>query len=876
MLFQRHKRHVSMFLVFILLFSQFFVFPVGKASATDNDNYILKVLHTNDIHSKIDGLGKAAAYINSVRSNSLYSLYLDAGDIFSGNPVVDLQHGKPIVEILNKMNVDAMTIGNHEFDYGQTAFAANEELSNFPWLSANMEVVNSSIPIKQPEPFIKKSMGEFTVGILTLTQTPPATAPAGVVGIEFHPYNATVNKYKHLKEEVDVFIALTHIGYSDDRKLAQDFPGLFDVIIGAHSHTALSAPNKDTGTPIAQTGGNLTSVGNLTIEIDRITKDVVSVNGHLQPVAALTETDTEIQSLIDQYNAESEELLGVKIGFSNTGLSRSGNADVPLGNFWTDAMRDFTGADVALTNGGGLRADIKAGDITKRDIYTVEPFANEIMVIEMTGAALKDVIHYSYTRSNRNRIDLQTSGLHYTIKTNAAGGYLDADLFIEGQPINPTGTYKVAVGDYIGTGGSGYNFVGEVTAGLVGFMTDSMIQFAEKLTAEGKAIDYRTEGRIKVVVDTNAPMPGTVIGSTTNGLFSQNKDKADTGLGNLYTDAIRVKGNAQIGILNASSVNGEIPAGNITDKQIESLDQFGNEIVVVKAKGEEIEKVILSQSNHHKRVDLQVSGLKYKLVESGEATPKYSGIEMTLADGTAFDKNAVYTVAYNNYMHGTSFYGLGSDVVSENGKVWQSVVDYVKAQTSAIDYVEGQRITVETKTGPVPPPPVSSYLTVAQAIANNTGTGKTVRGYVVGHVVSTNSYNFEPEFKDDFNLLLADNPNERDVSKLLPVQIATAFRGEYGLKTNPKLIGELIEVTGSLEAYFTRPGLRTPTAFAKIAKPEPTTHELVIMGTTDIHAHIMPYDYMADAVDQKFGLAKVYTLVQQLRAKHNNTLLVDN
>ncbi|TMW72361.1 bifunctional metallophosphatase/5'-nucleotidase [Alteribacter natronophilus] len=496
MLHKSHRKVMSMMLVLGLLFSPFMI-PAGSGSAEEG-NFELNVLHTNDIHSSIDDLAKTAAYIDSVRDDSEYSLYLDAGDIFSGNPVVDLQEGEPLINILNEMSVDAMVIGNHEFDYGQEAFARNEDLANFPWLSANTEVIDEDIPIEQPDPYIIKDMGEFTVGILALTQAPPATAPAGIVGLEFHPYEETVEQYEYLKDEVDVLIGLNHIGFGADRQVAESFPGLFDVIVGGHTHTVLQEPNTETGTPIVQAGANNNYVGNLSIEIDRETQEVVGVEGFLQEVEELTEANSEIQKMIDDYNAEMDEILAEVIGYTNTGLDRDTRyeEDAPLGNFWTDAMREYVQADIALTNNGGIRASIEPGEITAGDIYTIEPFANEIMEIEMTGHAIKDVIEYSYNR--RDQLDLQTSGMHYTILTDEEGKLVDVDMYLGGEPMNLDDKYVLAIPDFLGTGGSGYNFEGNVIRPGAGFMTNAMIDFAETFTSQGEDIDYTSEGRITV------------------------------------------------------------------------------------------------------------------------------------------------------------------------------------------------------------------------------------------------------------------------------------------------------------------------------------------------------------------------------------------
>ncbi|EGL83079.1 5'-Nucleotidase domain-containing protein [Caldalkalibacillus thermarum TA2.A1] len=671
--------------------------------AEEQETYNLKILHTNDIHSAYQDFGKLAAYVQQERESEAYDevLYLDAGDIFSGDPVIDLQEGEPLIELFNVVGLDAMTIGNHEFDYGQEAFARNMANSHFPWLSANMRVVDPGIPIRQPEPYHIFDLGDLTVGVLGLTEAPPSTASAGVVGLEFDPYVETVESYAYLRDEVDILIALTHIGYGEDRRLAEavDF---FDVIIGGHSHTALQQPVVVNGTPIAQAGSNLNYIGNLILEIDRETKEVVRVEGYLQDVSQLTEIDETVQAMVDRYTEEMEELLGKVIGYTNTGLSREGRdrGDAPLGNFWTDAMRYAVGSDIALTNNGGIRDSIAPGEITVRDIYRVEPFQNEMMEYEMTGQAIKDVICFSYER--RNQIDLQTSGLAYTIITDPMGNLLDVELYMDGEPLDLDRTYRVAVNDYIGTGGSGYEFRGAVRQPSAGYLTNAMISYAEYLMATQGSIDYTSEGRIKIKVDDSAPVPGEEIGYTEYGLSDRNKTKMDASLGNLYADAVRAISQADIALLNNSSVTGEIPPGPITKEIIESLDRFGNEIVVVKAKGERIRDMILSQSNYHNGVDLQVSGLTYTLIE-GEGTPRFKDIKLSLADGSAFDPDAEYIVAYNDYMHSRSFYNVGSEVIGQYGKVWEAVVEYVKSVDGPIDYEEGLRITIKQEHEPVPP-----------------------------------------------------------------------------------------------------------------------------------------------------------------------------
>ncbi|MFC0559765.1 5'-nucleotidase C-terminal domain-containing protein [Halalkalibacter alkalisediminis] len=821
----KNNRFISMFLVFTLvLYSMLGSFvPVFAANSKEEDIVELKILHTNDIHARVNDFGKIAAYIQSEREAASHSMFLDAGDIFSGNPVVDLQYGKPIIDLLNDMGLQAMAIGNHDFDYGQVEMVQRMEESEFPWLSANTIVGDTLVDFPQPEPYKIFDVDGIKVGVFSVIQNPPATAPANTVGINFEDPIETAKRYEEeLKEEADILIALTHIGYSDDRALAEAVE-YFDLIIGGHSHTVLNQPAVVNGTPIVQTGGNALNVGNVTISYNQVAKQVESVTGFLQNVSNLTEVDEGIQAKVDGYNEEMEELLQEVIGYTETGLNRSGNGDTQLGNFWTDAIRYHTNSDIALTNNGGIRANIPAGDITKFDIYTIEPFANEIMKIEMTGAAVKEVIKYSYER--RSSIDLQTSGLTYKIITNNAGRYIDSELKVDGKLIEDDQMYIVAVGDYIGTGGSGYDFAGTVLEATSGYMTDAMIAYAKHLTAEGQAVNYQAGQRISFEVSNDAPIVGEPIGSTERGLSSANNRLGDSSLGNLYADSVRTITNANFGMLNSSSVTGSIAPGIITGGQIEFLDQFGNEVVVVKTKAERMKEILLTQAVYHNGNDLQVSGLHYELVKENG---KFVDVTITTPEGTPLDQNKEYTVAYNDYMHGAGFYNLGSDLVGDSyGKVWEAIVWYITNHEGPIDYEEGSRITIKDESNGEPYPPVDrDYLTVAEAISLNSGTA-TVQGYIVGTMTNNN-----PVYDGNFvatNLIIADSLEERDKAKILPVMLPTgSVRTGLNLVDNPDNYGKLVQVTGSLANYFSQPGLRDTKQFDFIEIEEPVIEPISI------------------------------------------------
>ncbi|QZA33572.1 5'-nucleotidase C-terminal domain-containing protein [Hydrogenibacillus sp. N12] len=514
--------------------------PADGSDAKDTS--ALHIIHTNDIHGNIHDFAKLAKVVEKTRDEHAFTLFIDVGDQFGGDPVTDLAKGKPMVELFNAMNLDAMVVGNHDFDYGPDIFQARRDEATSPWLAANVAVEDpTKTPITQPDPYViiqidraghrtlykpgapfERTPDVLTIGLLAITQNPPATAPKNVVGLRFDDYASTIEKYLFLRDQVDVFILTTHIGYPDDRVLAEAFPQI-DLIVGAHSHTTLTRPVFVHGVPIVQTGAHMDNVGHTWLELARdenghytVARDAEGkrrVMGELLPTRSLTEADPDIQAIVDRYAQAVEGALSVVIGKTEKGLSQSGKntGDVALGNFWTDAMRAYVrevahvdlAPTIAFMNAGGIRGDIPAGEITRRQIFEIEPFSNFISVIRMRGKDILEILKYSYTRDGRNSIDLQVSGMNYTIVTDALGNFKAVRATVNGEPLDENAVYDVLVPDYIGSGGSGYPFpaLGETLYTAVWLVRDALEWYAGKLTQERGSVEATREGRITVERD---------------------------------------------------------------------------------------------------------------------------------------------------------------------------------------------------------------------------------------------------------------------------------------------------------------------------------------------------------------------------------------
>lgn len=446
---------------------------------------------------------KAAAYVKAAKAGGSHVYFVDAGDDFSGNPVSDLNKGVPVIEVLNAMRTDLLAVGNHNFDHGPEATQARRTESKFPWLSANIAVADqAATPIQPFEPYkiFTTSLGQ-KIAFIGLTETPPSTGAKNIVGLQFSdPLAAAQQQINELRDQVSVIVLVSHNGLDFDERMAEAITGA-DLILGAHSHTYLSAPVVVNNIPIIQAGSDARYLSDLIVkQTNAVSVTGGAANGYFTvAVEKLAAEDPDVKAIVDDWNARMAPILDARIGYTPVALNRDDRyiMDVGIGNLITDAMRDYMNAQIALTNNGGIRASIPAGDITMRQIYTVLPFGNFIMKYNLTGDQIRQIIEYSWNRENRHQVDLQTSGLTHTIYTRPDGSIDRLDLKVNGQPIESTAIYSVAVADYIGTGGGGYPLPSMATPVDLSSDVDAIIvgDYVKKIGTLNYAA---TAGRIKV------------------------------------------------------------------------------------------------------------------------------------------------------------------------------------------------------------------------------------------------------------------------------------------------------------------------------------------------------------------------------------------
>lgn len=430
---------------FLLLFA-FTLFSVqyDAVGQKQSKSTEIIIMHTNDMHSKIDNFGKLAYLADSLRKMHKYVFLVSAGDNFTGNPIVDMypDKGYPMIDLMNMLKFDVTAIGNHEFDMGQELQNKRRVQANFPYISCNIDA--SQAIVKQPEPYVILKAGKIEIPFLGIIQLGenglPDSHPSRLEGIKFTDGIAKANDFMWLKEKYGMLIGLTHLGIEVDEPLAKAYPQ-FDVIIGGHSHTTMTEPMMVNDVMIVQTGSGLKNVGITTLQVTK--GKITDRKYELVPLAGIKGTKPEVQAVIDKYNCN-EELSRI-VAYAETAFAN----EEELGCMMTDAITYRMKIDFAFQNGGGIRIPtLPQGNIMLKDIFRLDPFGNQVVTFTMSYDEIKSLIINAYNREKS--IDLVPSGMTYTAIVNNEGLCTDVEMKdMAGNPIDPAKTYIVGVNSYI-------------------------------------------------------------------------------------------------------------------------------------------------------------------------------------------------------------------------------------------------------------------------------------------------------------------------------------------------------------------------------------------------------------------------------------------
>ncbi|TPW31094.1 multifunctional 2',3'-cyclic-nucleotide 2'-phosphodiesterase/5'-nucleotidase/3'-nucleotidase [Martelella alba] len=474
--------------------------------------YQLNILHTNDLHSRIEpitkydstcapeddaagecfgGVARLKTAIDQTRAglSGQNVLLLDAGDQFQGSLFYTQYKSGPVAEFMNAMGYDAMAIGNHEFDDGPEELLKLIDAVDFPIISGNTVPTDDSILKDKYKGYVIKDIGGEKVAIVSVLATDTGETSSPGPTITFEDDIAYLKKaVSEIEAEgVNKIILLSHVGYPRDQEIAAQVDGI-DVIVGGHSHTLLSNtddkaagpyPTKVTNpagveVPIVTAYAYSKYLGDLNVTFDD-NGVVTAASGDPILLDASFQPDEAIAARVEELNGPLTEIKKKIVGEATAEIVGDRTvcraAECPMGDLVADAMLDRVadqGITIAIQNGGGVRASIGAGTVTMGDVLTVLPFQNTIATFQLKGsdvvAALENGL--SQIEDGAGRYP-QVSGLNYTYDSTKAPGSrivsveVDTDGDGDFSPIEPDTVYGVVSNNYMRAGGDGYSIFAE-------------------------------------------------------------------------------------------------------------------------------------------------------------------------------------------------------------------------------------------------------------------------------------------------------------------------------------------------------------------------------------------------------------------------------
>lgn len=459
----------------------------------------LYLMHTNDLHAHLTpfnpnnpactyedkkclgGFARLKSVVDSYRAKHPDMVLLDGGDRFSGTSFYTINKGKDIVSLMNLMQYDALTLGNHDFDDGLPEIEKMMQNINAPVVSANVVFPKTSALAGQIASSVILNKGGVQIGVIGALTPDVKIESAHAKEIDLKPLipavQAEIDSLQ--KAGVKIIVVLSHIGEELDNALAQSLKDV-DIIIGAHSHTLLFKEHN--GVLIASAGWAGQQVGAMRVVFNRLGQmlsfenETVPLNNAVQPNQAVKQ---QIEGIVEQL----KDVLRRPVLFLDKPVLLTENKTFcgqkcHIGEVLSDAVLSaFPEVDIAFLNSGAIRSGLAQGDVNVGDVMQVYPFDSSLALVEMTGRQIADYIAYGiqkYKADERVNALLHPAGLTYAF--DGVQKRVEK-INVNGQPIDLDKTYKVALPLFLAEGGDGfpaYPVIKELSAGLRGVLMNTL------------------------------------------------------------------------------------------------------------------------------------------------------------------------------------------------------------------------------------------------------------------------------------------------------------------------------------------------------------------------------------------------------------------
>jgi 5'-nucleotidase len=471
----------------------------------------IDILSINDFHGRLEaappaaGAAVLAGMVDSYRAANPNTVFAAAGDLIGASTFTSfIQNDEPTIDAFNEMGLDASAFGNHEFDQGREDVDNRiVPRANWDYLSANIYDRATGEPAYQQ--YSLKQFGDVTVGFVgaMTEELPSLVSPAGIASLEVREVVPEVNRVADqlsdgdpANGEADVIVLLVHEGAAtpdiasatDDSPFGRIVTGAdanIDAIVSGHTHLAydheIPIPGTTTLRPVVSSGQYGEKYSHMDLSVDPVTGSILSLSAEVLPLAGAFPPDPEVAAIVADAVAVAQVKGAVKVGEITADFNRASQSgatfaenrggESTLGNFVADVQQWATadaGSDLALMNPGGLRADLKyassgpddpAGNVTFKEAAGVQPFANTLVTLDLTGTQLKSVLEEQWQPAGSSRPFLKlgvSKALEYTYDPAAAAGdHIDA-IYVAGKLVAPSDTFTVTVNSFLAAGGDNF------------------------------------------------------------------------------------------------------------------------------------------------------------------------------------------------------------------------------------------------------------------------------------------------------------------------------------------------------------------------------------------------------------------------------------
>ena len=465
-----------------------------------NDGHVIYPI--SDHLGQRGGVARLKTVIDEVKKENRNTFVVFGGDLGGGLLFGAVYKGLPMIEGYNKIPIDLANFGQHDFDFGPEHTIKLINKSDFQWISTNLKNEHNK-PFGNVKEFLVKELAGIRIAFLGVTDSMDTTTPSEKV-VQKDIIKSVRNAIKELEQQnVDYIIAVTQVAPIIDEELLKEFPQIKAIFseerAEAQTHITYFADR-----PILSPCGNVGSVIRLNL---RTINDKIQTSIEVYPIDKSVKPDKNMKLLEDKYREKLEKDLGRKIatltlpldaGFDTDAKSRFKETNV--GNLITDSYRNFYKADVALMNGGGIRANADKGAFTLKQALAIIPFSNPIGLYECSGKTIIEALEYGVSKVEKKAgCFLQVSGISYTYNPAEKAGNRIKSVLIDGNPIVMDKKYSVAMPIFIFKGGDGFTMFKKSKELVPEDSARKDIEIFSDYCNNKRVITTKTEGRIKII-----------------------------------------------------------------------------------------------------------------------------------------------------------------------------------------------------------------------------------------------------------------------------------------------------------------------------------------------------------------------------------------